>query len=192
MKELSILFVDSVNESLIKNFKDQDQIKDFFELNKFEASNKEMLLVPKLYLKNEIDTILVTINDSLNKNELCELGSQVRNIIPFDCHVSYLFNLENEVDIQEFTLGLILSGYKFQKYIETDSKEINIKFDESIDIDEQKFLKDSIYFVRDLVNLPALDSLKIFLISFFFPSRSIISILVFFFIFDFIVNLNGL
>ena len=51
MKELSILFVDSVNESLIKNFKDQDQIKDFFELNKFEASNKEMLLVPKLYLK---------------------------------------------------------------------------------------------------------------------------------------------
>ena len=61
MKELSILFVDSVNESLIKNFKDQDQIKDFFELNKFEASNKEMLLVPKLYLKNEIDTILVSI-----------------------------------------------------------------------------------------------------------------------------------
>ena len=157
MKELSILFVDSVNESLIKNFKDQDQIKDFFELNKFEASNKELLLVPKLYLKNEIDTILVTINDSLNKNELCELGSKVRNIIPFDCHVSYLFNIENEVDIQEFTLGLILSGYKFQKYIETDSKEINIKFDESIDIDEQKFIKDSIYFVRDLVNLPALD-----------------------------------
>ena len=68
MKELSILFVDSVNESLIKNFKDQDQIKDFFELNSFEASNKEMLLVPKLYLKNEIDTILVSINDSLNKN----------------------------------------------------------------------------------------------------------------------------
>ena len=59
MKELSILFVDSVNESLIKNFKDQDQIKDFFELNKFEASKSDMLLVPKLYLKNGIDTILV-------------------------------------------------------------------------------------------------------------------------------------
>ena len=82
MKELSILFVDSVNESLIKNFKDQEQIKDFFELNKFEASKKDMLLVPKLYLKNGIDTILVSINDSLNKNELCELGSKVRNIIP--------------------------------------------------------------------------------------------------------------
>ena len=66
MKELSILFVDSVNESLIKNFKDQEQIKDFFELNKFEASKKDMLLVPKLYLKNGIDTILVSINDSLN------------------------------------------------------------------------------------------------------------------------------
>ena len=117
-----------------------------------------MLLVqPKIYLKNEKDTILVSIDDSLNKNELCELGSKVRNKIPFDCNISYLLNLETEVDLQEFTLGLILSGYKFEKYVETDSKEINIQFDESINIDEQKFIKDSIYFVRDLVNLPALD-----------------------------------
>ncbi len=157
MKKLSILFVDSLNESFITNFKDQDQIKDFFELNKFEARKKEILLVPKIYLNNEIDTILVSINDSLNKNELCELGSKVRNIIPFDCHLSYLFNLETELDIKEFTLGLILSGYKFQKYVETDSKAVNIQFDESINIDEQKFIKDSVYFVRDLVNLPALD-----------------------------------
>ena len=157
MKELSILFVDSVNDSLLNNFKDEEQIKDYFEINKFKASKKEMLLVPKLYLKNEKDTILVSVDDSLNKNELCELGSKVRNKIPFDCNISYLLNLETEVDLQEFTLGLILSGYKFEKYVETDSKEVNIQFDESINIDEQKFIKDSIYFVRDLVNLPALD-----------------------------------
>ena len=53
MKELSILFVDSVNDSLLNNFKDEEQIKDYFEINKFKASKKEMLLVPKLYLKNE-------------------------------------------------------------------------------------------------------------------------------------------
>ena len=157
MKELIVLFTDSVDENLINNFKDQDQIKDFFELNRFEANKKEILIVPKLYLKNEIDTFIVSIDGSLSKNELCELGSKVRSEIPFDCNISYIFNLENEVAIQEFTLGLILSGYKFGKYIETDSKEINIQFDESINIEEQKFIKDSIYFVRDLVNLPALD-----------------------------------
>ena len=157
MKELIVLFTDSVDENLINNFKDQDQIKDFFELNRFEANKKEILIVPKLYLKNEIDTFIVSIDDSLSKNELCELGSKVRSEIPFDCNISYIFNLENEVAIQEFTLGLILSGYTFGKYIETDSKEINIQFDESINIEEQKFIKDSIYFVRDLVNLPALD-----------------------------------
>jgi hypothetical protein len=48
MKELSILFVDSVNDSLLNNFKDEEQIKDYFEINKFKASKKEMLLVPKL------------------------------------------------------------------------------------------------------------------------------------------------
>ena len=157
MKELIILFTDSVDENLINNFKDQKQIKDFFELNRFEANKKEMLIVPKLYLKNEVDTFIVSIDDSLSKNELCEIGSKVRSEIPFDCNITYLFNLEKEFDIQEFTLGLILSGYKFGKYIETDSKEIIIQFDESINIEEQKFIKDSVYFVRDLVNLPALD-----------------------------------
>ena len=105
MKELSILFVDSVNDSLLNNFKDEEQIKDYIEINKFKASKKEMLLVPKLYLKNEKDTILVSIDDSLSKRELCELGSKVRNKIPFDCNISYLLNLETEVDLQEFTLG---------------------------------------------------------------------------------------
>ena len=89
MKELSILFVNSVNDSLLNNFKDEEQIKDYFEINKFKASKKEMLLVPKLYLKNEKDTILVSIDDSLNKNELCELGSKVRNKID-SSFISYL------------------------------------------------------------------------------------------------------
>ena len=157
MKELSIFFVDSMSESLLDNFKDTEQIKDYFEINKFKANKKEILIVPKLYLKNEIDVILVSIDDSLSKRELCELGSKVRNKIPFDCNISYLFSLKTEIDINEFTLGLILSGYKFQKYVEKDSEEKNIQFDKTIDIDEQQFIRDSIYFVRDLVNLPALD-----------------------------------
>ena len=44
MKELSILFVDSVNDSLLNNFKDEEQIKDYFEINKFKASKKRFCL----------------------------------------------------------------------------------------------------------------------------------------------------
>ena len=36
MKELSIFFVDSMSESLLDNFKDTEQIKDYFEINKFK------------------------------------------------------------------------------------------------------------------------------------------------------------
>ena len=111
MKELSILFTDSLNKSLLNNFKDTEHINDYFEINKFKANKKEILVVPKLYLKNERDIILVSIDNSLSKNELCELGSKVRNKIPFDCNISYQFNLKTEVNINEFTLGLILSGY---------------------------------------------------------------------------------
>ena len=114
-----------MSESLLDNFKDTEQIKDYFEINKFKANKKEILIVPKLYLKNEIDVILVSIDDSLSKSELCELGSKVRNKIPFDCNISYLFSLKTDVDINEFTLGLILSGYKFQKYVEKDSEAVS-------------------------------------------------------------------
>ncbi len=157
MRELNILFVNSIDENLIANFRDPEQINDYFEIHKFKANKKDIILVPKHYLKNETDTILVSIDDSLNKLELCEIGSKVRKLIPFDCIISYHFGFKTEIDVQEFTLGLILSGYKFEKYVEADTKEINIQFDESIDIEEQKFIKESIYFVRDLVNLPALD-----------------------------------
>ena len=157
MRELNILFVNSIDENLIDHFRESEQIKDYFDLYKFKASKKEILLVPKQYLKNEKDTVLVSIDDSLSKYELCELGSKVKKIIPFSCTISYLFNFEEEADVEQFTLGLILSGYKFEKYIESDPEDIVIQFDEAIDTDEQNFIKESIYFVRDLVNLPALD-----------------------------------
>ena len=157
MRELNILFVNSIDENLIDHFRESEQIKDYFDLYKFKASKKEILLVPKQYLKNEKDTVLVSIDDSLSKYELCELGSKVKKIIPFSCTISYLFNFEEEADVEQFTLGLILSGYKFEKYIESDHEDIVIQFDEAIDTDEQNFIKESIYFVRDLVNLPALD-----------------------------------
>ena len=47
--------MEKLSSFLLKNI--VFQIKDFFELNKFEASNKEILLVPKLYLKNNGDKL---------------------------------------------------------------------------------------------------------------------------------------
>ena len=58
--------------------------------------------------------------------------------------ISYLFNFEEEADVEQFTLGLILSGYKFEKYIESDHEDIVIQFDEAIDTDEQNFIKELI------------------------------------------------
>ena len=46
MKELSILFTDSLNKSLLNNFKDTEHINDYFEINKFKANKKEILSSP--------------------------------------------------------------------------------------------------------------------------------------------------
>ena len=67
MKELSILFVDSVNDSLLNNFKDEEQIKDYFEINKFKVASdnpsilKFTSLQPGISMANDLIISLLSI-----------------------------------------------------------------------------------------------------------------------------------
>ena len=53
MTELSILFVNDINnEKLLTYFINDDEIKDYFKIHNFNGKKKEMILVPKQYLKD--------------------------------------------------------------------------------------------------------------------------------------------
>ena len=158
MTELNILFIDDINnKNLLPFFVSDDEIKDYFKIHNFSGKKKEMLLVPKKYLKDPKDTLLTSISEIKNDFDACYLGAVARSKINTDCSITYETNLVDFSQLDSFTLGMLLSGYKFEKYLNKKNESKEITFDKSILISEQQVTRDAIYFVRDLVNTPTLD-----------------------------------
>ncbi len=158
MAELNILFIDDIsNKNLLPFFISDDEIKDYFKIHNFSGKKKEMLLVPKQYLKDSKDTLLISISELKDDFDACYLGAVARSKIKLDCHINYETSLVDFSQVNSFTLGMLLSGYKFEKYLNKKNDNKEITFDKSIVTTEQQVTRDAIYFVRDLVNTPTLD-----------------------------------
>ena len=116
MTELNILFVNDIkNEKLLTYFISDDEIKDYFNIHNFNGKKKEMLLVPKQYLKDSKDTLLISTIDINNDFDACYLGAVARTKINLDCNITYDTGLVDFLQVDLFTLGMLLSGYKFDK-----------------------------------------------------------------------------
>ena len=158
MTELSILFVNDINnEKLLTYFINDDEIKDYFKIHNFNGKKKEMLLVPKQYLKDSKDTLLISISEISNDFDACYLGAVARTKINSEYNITYETGLVDFSQVESFTLGMLLSGYKFDKYLSKKNGSEEIALDKSIVKSEQQITRDAIYFVRDLVNTPTLD-----------------------------------
>ena len=158
MTELSILFVNDINnEKLLTYFINDDEIKDYFKIHNFNGKKKEMLLVPKQYLKDSKDTLLISISEISNDFDACYLGAVARTKINSECNITYETGLVDFSQVESFTLGMLLSGYKFDKYLSKKNDGEEITLDKSIVKSEQQVTRDAIFFVRDLVNTPTLD-----------------------------------
>ena len=158
MTELNIVFIDDIdNKSLLPFFVSDDEIKDYFKIHNFSGKKKEMLLVPKHYLKDSKDTLLISISELKDDFDACYLGAVARSKIKLDCLINYETSLVDFSQVNSFTLGMLLSGYKFEKYLDKKNDNKGITFDKSIVTTEQQVTRDAIYFVRDLVNTPTLD-----------------------------------
>ena len=158
MTELNILFVNDINnEKLLTYFINDDEIKDYFKIHNFNGKKNEMLLVPKPYLKDSKDTLIISISEISNDFDACYLGAVARTKINSEYNITYETGLVDFSQVESFTLGMLLSGYKFDKYLSKKNDSEEITLDKSIVKSEQQITRDAIYFVRDLVNTPTLD-----------------------------------
>jgi len=164
--ELNILFINDINnEKLFSYFVNEPKIKDYFSIHNFNGKKKEMLLVPKQYLIDSKDTLLISTTSTNNDFDACYLGAVARSKINFNCNITYETSLIEFPQIDSFTLGMLLSGYKFEKYLNKKNDSMELTFDKSIDISDQQATRDAVYFVRDLVNTPTLDKTPEFFID---------------------------
>jgi len=158
MIELNILFINDINnEKFLTYFISENEIKDYFKIHNFNGKKKEMLLVPKQYLKDSKDTLVISTTEIGNHFDACYLGAIARTKINLDCNITYDTSLVDFSELDSFTLGMMLSGYKFDKYLNKKNESQELTFDKSIISNEQEVTRDAIFFVRDLVNTPTLD-----------------------------------
>ena len=88
--ELNILFINDINnEKLFSYFVNEPEIKDYFNIHNFNGKKKEMLLVPKQYLIDSKDTLLISITATNNDFDACYLGAVARSKINFNCNITY-------------------------------------------------------------------------------------------------------
>ena len=166
MTELNILFLNDINnEKLLAYFISDIEIKNYFNIHNFNGKKKEMLLVPKQYLKDSKDTLLISTADINNDFDACYLGAVARTKINLDCNITYDTGVVDFSQVELFTLGMLLSDYKFDKYLNKKNEKQQITFDKSIVSNEQEVTRDAIFFVRDLVNTPTLDKTPEFFID---------------------------
>ncbi len=151
--KIDILFLDNDLNGLEEYF-DNETIKEYCETHLFEGKKNQILSVPPSYSKSHNLTFLVGLGENKVDNNFYDIGTLIGSKIKSDAEIIFL-NFENEKSL--IIDGILYAQYKFNNYkSEDDSSVNNISF-KDIDSSINEIKKDSVFWVRDLINTPALD-----------------------------------
>ena len=151
---IEVLLIDNheeINNELINSY---EVNKNLFEINKFEAKKGQMFFLANSD-NNEWSTLIVGVNDCKSEYDFVKLGSMIGKKIGQDCDVKFI-EIGKNIDIYSIEFGLIISTYSFDEFKSEKNPDINFKVIDSEHSKEIQNKIDSIFWVRDMVNYPAL------------------------------------
>ena len=151
---IEVLLIDNheeINNELINSY---EVNKNLFEINKFEAKKGQMFFLANSD-NNEWSTLIVGVNDCKSEYDFVKLGSMIGKKIGQDCDVKFI-EIGKNIDIYSIEFGLIISTYSFDEFRSEKNPDINFKVIDSEHSKEIQNKIDSIFWVRDMVNYPAL------------------------------------
>ena len=151
---IEVLLIDNheeINNELINSY---EVNKNLFEINKFEAKKGQMFFLADSD-NNEWSTLIVGVNDCKSEYDFVKLGSMIGKKIGQDCDVKFI-EIGKNIDIYSIEFGLIISTYSFDEFKSEKNPDINFKVIDSEHSKEIQNKIDSIFWVRDMVNYPAL------------------------------------
>ena len=153
---VDIIFFNSDFANKEEFISDEEKFQEYISTHSFEANFKELLFSPPSLSKMNNKALLVGSGDEAIKNkDMLELGYSIGSKLKESCELN-IYNLEEGSKV--LILGILLSQYNFDKYDSGDKKEeIEITFSKSIDYENNLSKRDVIFWVRDLINTPALD-----------------------------------
>ena len=152
---IDLLFFNKSFEKKEEFINNQEQFEEYISTHSFEGKSNELLFLPPSISVNNNKTLLVGCEDiSENNKELLELGYSIGNKLKESCELNIL-NFQGEKE--PIILGILLSKYNFDKYLSENKEPIEINFNESLEVESLKQKRDSLFWVKDLINTPAFD-----------------------------------
>ena len=153
--KIDLLFFDTTFEKKEEFINNQEQFGEYISTHSFEGKSNELLFLPPSMSITTNKTLLVGCEDITNNNkELLELGYLIGNKIKENCELNIL-NFQGE--IEPIILGILLSKYSFDKYQSDNNNKVEINFNDSFETESSLQKRDSLFWVKDLINTPAFD-----------------------------------
>ena len=151
--KIDILFLNDEMNGHDEYF-DNDLFQEYCETHSFEGKKNQILSVPPSYSKNENLTFIVGLGENKEDINFYDLGTLIGSKINSDAEINFLNVVE---DTNLIIDGILYVQYKFNNYKSEDDSSVNNITFQDLDSSENEIKKNSVFWVRDLINTPALD-----------------------------------
>ena len=143
--------MDDVNAELINNY---EVNKNLFQVNKFKAKKGQMFFLADSD-NSEWSRLIVGAKGCDSEYDFVNLGAKIGKKIGKDCDIK-LLQKNNDFDMYSIEFGLAISTYSFDEFKSEKTPDINFNVIDSEYSEEIQNKIHSIFWVRDMVNYPAL------------------------------------
>jgi len=151
--KIDILFLNNEMNGHDEYF-DNDLFQEYCETHSFEGKKNQILSVPPSYSKSENLTFIVGLGENKEDINFYDLGTIIGSKINSDAEIKFLNVVE---DTNLIIDGILYAQYKFNNYKSEDDSSVNNITFQDLDSSENEIKKNSVFWVRDLINTPALD-----------------------------------
>ncbi len=151
--KIDILFLNDEMNGHDEYF-DNDLFQEYCETHSFEGKKNQILSVPPSYSKSENLTLIVGLGENKEDINFYDLGTLIGSKINSDSEIKFLNVVE---DTNLIIDGILYVQYKFNNYKSDDDSSVNNITFQDLDSSENEIKKNSVFWVRDLINKPALD-----------------------------------
>ena len=151
--KIDILFLNNEMNGHDEYF-DNDLFQEYCETHSFEGKKNQILSVPPSYSKSENLTFIVGLGENKEEINFYDLGTLIGSKINSDAEIKFLNVVE---DTNLIIDGILYVQYKFNNYKSEDDSSVNNITFQDLDSSENEIKKNSVFWVRDLINTPALD-----------------------------------
>jgi leucyl aminopeptidase len=153
--KIEVVLIDSIDGDNLTSLKNYDENKNLFKINKFKAEKNQMFFLANLDSSDEVSTLVVGTKGCETAYEFVNLGSLIGKKIGQDCDIQLISKSDN-LDIFSIEFGIVISSYNFDNFKSEKNPKRNFKILDSSHTEEIQNKIDSIFWVRDMVNYPAI------------------------------------